>query len=254
MSGPTPGHDAIGASPTPVGGRRWLIVNADDFGASHGVNRGVVEVARTGFLTSASLMVTEPAAEAAIDLARDLPRVSLGLHANLTGEGGPPRVDLDDPVAARRELTHQIDAFVDLVGRAPTHLDAHHNIYRHPPLTAPFVAAAADLGVPLREHGPVRYFADFYAQWDDGETHPEHVSVDSLHHMLATAIGPGITELSCHPGRYDPGFESVYHRERELELATLADPRWPTVCARLGIELVDYGRVPELVAAEERAR
>lgn len=225
---------------------RFLIVNADDFGASHGINRGVIEVHRAGLLTSASLMVTEPAAEAAVELAAPLAGLSLGLHTNLTGEGGPPRVDLDDVIAAAGELAAQLRAFVDLVGRPPSHLDAHHNIYRHRPLTAVFVDAAAELGIPLREHGPVRYFPDFYAQWD-GETHPEQVTAENLTTMLTTRIGPGITELSCHPGRFDPDFESVYHRERELELATLTDRRWPAVFAELGIELVNYHRVPELV-------
>ena len=49
---------------------RYLIVNADDFGLSPGVNRGVVQAHERGIVTSASLMVRQPAAGAAAACAR----------------------------------------------------------------------------------------------------------------------------------------------------------------------------------------
>ena len=42
--------------------------------------------------------------------------------------------------------------------------------------------------------------------------------------MLAR-LSEGVTKLCCHPGYVDPNFDSEYHAERELELATLLDPR-----------------------------
>lgn len=240
-------RSAVGSEP-PGGGGRYLIVNADDFGTSNGVNQGVVEVYRAGVLTSASLMVTRPAAEAAVELAAELPRLSVGLHTDLTGEEGPPRVDIDDPDAVAAELDRQLDRFHQFMGRGPSHLDAHHNLHRRRPLTPVFAAAAAELGVPLRENSPVRYYPDFYAQWD-GETHPEQVTPEKLRRMLSDEIGPGITELACHPGRYDPDFRSSYHRERELELATLADPALVEFLADHDITLVNYHRAAELLVA-----
>ncbi len=59
---------------------RYLIVNADDFGMSPGVNRGIIESHQSGILTSASLMVRWPAAPAAADYAKAHPHLSLGLH------------------------------------------------------------------------------------------------------------------------------------------------------------------------------
>ena len=50
---------------------RYVIVNADDFGSSEGINRGIIEAHETGIVTSASLMVNAPATEAAVELARD---------------------------------------------------------------------------------------------------------------------------------------------------------------------------------------
>ncbi len=62
---------------------RRLIVNADDFGRSHSINEAVVRAHREGILTTASLMVNGPAAAEAIELARQNPRLGVGLHLSL---------------------------------------------------------------------------------------------------------------------------------------------------------------------------
>ncbi len=224
---------------------RWCICNADDFGATRGVNRGVIEAHRAGILTSASLMVNRPASAEAADLAAGHPDLGVGLHVNLTNEGDPV-VDVDDVEACRNEAGRQIAAFHDLMGRPPTHIDVPHNLHRRPSLTPVFLEAADGLRVPLREHSPVRYFSSFYALWDDGETHPEHVSVDSLLAMVA-AFGPGVTELSCHPGYVDDDLDSPYALQRELELATLLDPRLLEGFERLDVRLVSYRDLPRLL-------
>src|SRR5260370_3831130 len=67
--------------PMPASGqKRYLIVNADDFGQSPGVNRGIIEAHERGIVTSASLMVRWPAAAEAAAYARLHPRLSVGLH------------------------------------------------------------------------------------------------------------------------------------------------------------------------------
>jgi predicted glycoside hydrolase/deacetylase ChbG (UPF0249 family) len=62
---------------------RRLIVNADDFGLCHGVNRGIIETFERGILTSASLMVRYPAAAEAAAYARLHPELSVGMHLDL---------------------------------------------------------------------------------------------------------------------------------------------------------------------------
>ncbi len=203
---------------------RVLIVNADDLGASDGVNRGIVHAHDHGLVTSASLMVRMPAAEAAVQLARERPHLSVGLHVDLTGEGTPPPVDIDDVTACEVEVRAQLERFEELVGRPPTHLDTHHHVHRFRRLEHLFVQIADEAGLPLREHSDVRFFPDFYGQWEDGETHPEWIGPENLIRMLDQEIEPGVTELSCHPGWFDASFDSPYHRERELELRTLCDP------------------------------
>jgi len=90
---------------------KYLIVNADDFGASMGINRGILEAHQRGIVTSASLMVNMPAAKEAALLSRDVPDLSVGLHVNFTNEGEDPVVDLTDSNACRIDLQRQFEQF-----------------------------------------------------------------------------------------------------------------------------------------------
>lgn len=135
-----------------------LIVNADDFGLTSGVNRGIVECHQRGVVTSATLMVNGGAAVEAALLAADNRSLGVGLHLNLTS--GPPMMSADRvpslvdgagnfpglKVALWRltsgkartheledEITAQIDRLIKL-GIRPTHLDSHHHLHAHPRL------------------------------------------------------------------------------------------------------------------------
>src|SRR5512132_3929277 len=67
-----------------------LIVNADDFGRSAGINAGVLETHERGIVTSATVMVLEDEAASGIrEASARAPRLSLGLHFALTGGGRP---------------------------------------------------------------------------------------------------------------------------------------------------------------------
>jgi predicted glycoside hydrolase/deacetylase ChbG (UPF0249 family) len=224
--------------------RKICIVNGDDFGASSGINRGIVEAHTTGILTSASLMINMPDCEEAIELSAAHPEMSIGLHVNFTNEGDPV-IDLTDVEAARTELNNQYELFVERMGRIPTHLDTHHNIHREPSLSPLFLEFAEDHDLLLREHSPVRYFSSFYGQWD-GESHPEHISPRQLLKVLETEIRPGYTELACHPG-YAGDFASGYSAEREIELRSLCSEEVRQRVTELGIELVSFSEVRTLL-------
>ena len=150
---------------------RALIVNADDFGISEGVNRGVAEACERGILTSATLMVNMPAFEDALRVARGLPNLGLGVHLNLTsgvpvlppqrvhGLVGPKgrflpmgtllrgltlgRVPLTQ---AEAELSAQIEKALE-AGVAVTHLDSHHHVHVHPALHGLVVRLARRYGI-----------------------------------------------------------------------------------------------------------
>lgn len=219
---------------------KYLIVNGDDFGASRGINRGIIEVYERGALTSASLMITMPAAGEAVALARRAPKLSVGLHVSLTNEDATPLIDFDNPRACAAEIDAQVGAFCSATGSLPTHLDTHQNIHRDERLRPLFVEAAVRYGLPLREHSPVRYFSNFYGQWDDGLAHPEHISIENLVRMLGEELYDGITELSCHPGYVGPDFESAYNTEREIEIRTLSEPRFLEFLQSSDVRLINF--------------
>ena len=133
---------------------RRLIINADDFGISRGVNDGIVEAARVGGITSTSLLVNLPDSADAVTRIRQCPGISVGLHFNLTvgnaltGSSSLTYADsaeffplpkllaaaslgmLDDS-DVERECLAQIDRMTR-AGLPPTHFDSHRHIHTHP--------------------------------------------------------------------------------------------------------------------------
>ena len=134
-----------------------LIITADDFGLSSGVNQAVIKAWREGILTSASLMVGGDAFHEAVHLTKENPGLQVGLHLTLVqgqavGEhaGFPTICDREgffsnDPVHAgmryyfirsfRRQLRAEIEAQIlrfRQTGLPLSHIDGHLNIHMHP--------------------------------------------------------------------------------------------------------------------------
>ena len=140
----------------PEPGRR-LIVNADDFGRSNSINQAVVRAHQEGILTTASLMVNEPAFNEAVALARQNPRLGVGLHltlvcgtSTLRPNDIPSLVDdsgefSDHPVRTglryfllgrlrpflRREIAAQFQKFQQ-TGLRLDHVNGHLHMHMHP--------------------------------------------------------------------------------------------------------------------------
>jgi predicted glycoside hydrolase/deacetylase ChbG (UPF0249 family) len=218
---------------------RYVIFNADDFGASAGINRGIIQAHVYGVVTSTSLMVIGRAAREAVAMSRDHPRLGIGLHWDVCGED-EREFNLQDRSAARDEVERQLDQFNHLLGRMPTHIDSHRHVHRSDGLMEMFRELADTHGLPLRHDGQVQYVGGFYGQWEWTVTDLSHVSVDYLQWLLREETGPGWTELACHPGYVSDDFASVYLHEREHELRTLTDPRVRLTVRELGIELANF--------------
>ena len=93
--------------PNPDSTPRRLIVNADDFGRSASINQAVIRAHREGILTTASLMVNEPAFEEAVALARENPTLGVGLHLTLLcGHSALPPEEIPGLVNARGEFSN----------------------------------------------------------------------------------------------------------------------------------------------------
>ena len=81
---------------------RWVLLTADDFGLSEGVNEAVERAYRDGVLGAASLMVAGPAAADAVRRARALPGLRVGLHlVVIEGAAVLPRMRITDLVGER---------------------------------------------------------------------------------------------------------------------------------------------------------
>jgi predicted glycoside hydrolase/deacetylase ChbG (UPF0249 family) len=227
--------------------QRVLIVNADDLGASRGVNRGILEAHERGIVTSASLMVRGRAASEAAGLALELPGLAVGLHVDL-GEWEFRRrrwrpvyevVPLDDGLAVEAEVERQLARFLDLMGAAPTHLDSHQHVHRDEPVRGVLVDLAHRLSVPLRHVDErIRYCGRFYGQTGEGRPLRAAITPVALCGVLRS-LPAGASELCCHPG-YASDIESPYASEREREIDALCSPMVRATLQREAIALTTF--------------
>lgn len=136
-------------------GARRLVINADDFGLSEGINRGIIEAIEAGAVSSVSLMVGMPASDDAVERARAAGRpLGVGLHLALTlgrpltrarslvdratGEFAPAARLFARALAGRLQAA-DIDAEcraqlarLRATGLRVTHLDSHHHVHVWP--------------------------------------------------------------------------------------------------------------------------
>lgn len=130
---------------------RRLLVTADDFGDTPGVNEGVRRAYREGVLRFASLMVLRPHAAQAAAIARENPGLGVGLHLELCAEA-PEKAGLRyffDPRARaglEGEVRAQIEALLAL-GVTPTHVDGHINVHVHPVIFPVLCRLAKEYGI-----------------------------------------------------------------------------------------------------------
>jgi predicted glycoside hydrolase/deacetylase ChbG (UPF0249 family) len=248
--------------------RRRLVVNADDFGRTPGINRGIADAHRDGVVTSTTLMVNQAWSAQAARLSSALPRLGVGLHLifcegpplargveSLLAPGGLLERDLTRlerqlaPDDVEREARAQLIRFRALLGRDPTHLDSHKHVHAWPAVAERVAMLAREIGVPVRacsaEHAaalrafgvrcPGRFIAEFYGAG--------HVDVATLAGLLR-ALPPGVSELMCHPGYDDAALAaSTYRAARETELGTLRAAEIRTLIVEMGIELVTFASV-----------
>lgn len=271
-----------------------LIVNADDYGRTGDVSRGIRAGHRDGIVTSTSCMMNMPTVADDICAAmQETPCLGLGVHLVLTsgrpllpphqvpalvapsgmflnaGEFLARRQEID-LAQAKAEWRAQIERFIAIRGRSPTHLDSHHHSSYFTELlfrgmlelaqeygcairqvfaqggAASMSAVPSEILTPIQEYAPrlLREFkpktphifmASFY---DQSATH------DELRRLISE-LQPGVSELMCHPGYADPILlaGSSYARQRESELAILTDPDILQAIQARGVELISFARL-----------
>ena len=164
--------------------KRRLVVNADDFGRSRSINAAVVRAHREGVLTSASLMVNEPACAEAVALAKENPKLGVGLHLTLLmghsallpeeipGLVNAQREFSNNPVGVgfryffhrglREQLRAEIHAQFDrfrATGLPLDHVNGHLHLHLHPVVFNILMEEAEALGI-----GRMRFTRDCLAR------------------------------------------------------------------------------------------
>jgi len=163
---------------------KQLILNADDFGLTRGVNEGIIRAHREGILTSATLMANAPAFDHAVELARANPSLGVGCHLVLVGgsaiatrddistladrDGRLPAslaalvVKLSSGIVRSSDIERELLAQIEKIRRAgiePTHLDTHKHTHAHPHVLAALGKVARQTGI-TRVRKPVENLKD----------------------------------------------------------------------------------------------
>jgi len=166
----SPFSEKLETGTTPV--LRRLIVNADDFGRSYSINEAVIRAHREGILTSASLMVNEPGLDEAVALAKENPKLGVGLHLTLLcghsalspekipGLVNPRGEFSSNPVSVgiryffNRSLRGQLHdeihaqfARFHATGLPLDHVNGHLHLHLHPVVFGILMADAEKLGI-----------------------------------------------------------------------------------------------------------
>lgn len=219
---------------------KYLVINADDFGLTPGVNEAVIRAHQGGVLTSATLMAGGLAWQEAVELSKATPSLGVGVHLTLTAlkpvlppeqipslvgrSGGFRRqfwwAPLWRKAEVEREWRAQITRLME-AGLRPTHLDSHHHVHLWPGLTEVVGNLAREFGIPAVRYisphsftlmgvgGWQRWIAT--ASWRRAGAQalakPDTVAgieaFPSNRDGLAAyliRLEPGVHELYCHPG------------------------------------------------------
>lgn len=200
---------------------RYLIVNADDFGYSCGINKGIIEAIRNGIVTSTSVMVDAIAANEAKDLTQ-FPDLSIGLH-----------FELKEIANVSAELKRQIDKFVAIVGKSPNHIDTHKRHTTDEGIKEVLEGYANTHNTPVRNFNP-KHIGSFGINSGD-------CSVAQLERCIDEATDE-YNELMTHAGYSDDYLRehSSYSDPREDELKSICSPEIKQYIQDKGLTLATW--------------
>lgn len=259
---------------------KYLILNADDFGYSHGVNYGIIESHLRGVLTSTTLMAGMPGFEHAVSLAKAHPSLGVGVHLTLTcgrpvlsghrtlaePNGDFHRVSYyhtDDQPLDQDEVYREWKAQIEKViaaGIQPTHLDSHHHVHTFRNLEDVFVRLAREYDLPVRNSrrdctdGTVQgvpcpnYLVDYIeGSGADFQTAlPAYAPAieANMHRILERSFQTlDCVEVMCHPAYLDTAvmLHSSFNLHRMCEVDLLTKPETAAFLDQLqDVSLANY--------------
>jgi chitin disaccharide deacetylase len=221
---------------------RFLIVTADDFGYSSGINKGIIDGHNKGIITSTSVMVDGIAGSEAGAL-MDLKDLSVGLH-----------LVLKDFNHIENELSRQIEKFKAITGRGPDHIDTHKMLPTdNKRLQQVLTGYSRREKTPVRSLGFAKFIDSFFGFNVDGsgELNEQNVSLAALKSAVDEATDE-YNELMCHAGYSDDYLRknSSYNDTRQRELETLTNPAIKQYIQSKGLKLSDWNLVRQVSTFE----
>jgi predicted glycoside hydrolase/deacetylase ChbG (UPF0249 family) len=257
---------------------RKLVVNADDFGFTRDVNRGIIEAHRHGILTATTLMADGAAFDDAVKLAHENPKLDIGVHLVLVGQPPLPMTVAQltrEVMLGRIRIYDELSAQVRKVlgaGLDPSHLDTHKHTHLLPPVLdavarvseefkIPWVRRPFDFplqpgGVPWNKRAVSRAFGAVRRRFErvlrqHGCRSTDHfagfqitgkfTAVDLA--QLIRSLPEGSTEFMCHPGICTAELRAARTRlkeSREEELRALTAPEVRDALDESGVKLTTY--------------
>ncbi|MDD2422113.1 MAG: ChbG/HpnK family deacetylase [Heliobacteriaceae bacterium] len=224
-----------------VGGR--LVINADDFGLSRGVNAGIEQAYRAGMVKAASLLVNLPGFADAVRVFRRNPGLAVGIHLNISV--GPPvtsqpagclvdatglfvkpvgKLATLNFVAVEEEWRAQIRRLL-AAGVKPTHLDSHHHVHLYPALFSRCLQLATEFAIPV-----VRVVNPRYVPWadlDQALNPGEWLSPDACRETWALANRRAKAKIGFCQGVFGfPRWQDALAGRLASALGQMAAPGW----------------------------
>lgn len=211
---------------------KYLIVNADDFGYSYGINKGVIEAHTNGIVTSTSVMVNAIAAHEAKDLTK-YPDLSVGLH-----------FEVKENVNVEAELQRQIDKFAAITGKNPDHIDTHKRHTTDEGIKEVLENYAKTHGLPVRIFN-AKHIRSFGINSNDSSVAQLKQSIDEATEEY--------NELMTHAGYSDDYLRehSSYSDPREDELEAMCSPVIKEYIQEKGLVLINWKDLSTVLSKAE---
>lgn len=247
-----------------------LIVNADDYGLSKGVNLGIAEAYRCGPVRSTTVMAGMAGFEHAVELAETLPGLKIGIHLtissgksvgsgykNITDSDGrflrlleveqrakEGETDLDE---VETEFEAQIKKIL-AAGIKPDHFDTHHHVHNLPGIINVYLKLADKYGVAARFYDtellPGGHKSVKTTEAFSSEFYGETATQEDLLRMLSSCNADSF-EIMSHPAFVDHDLysSSSYNIKRTYELSILTSSEIMDYIAKNGIELCSFSDI-----------
>ncbi|MFE8700244.1 chitin disaccharide deacetylase [Cytobacillus sp. FJAT-54145] len=243
-----------------------LIINADDFGYSKGVNLGIIEAYKNGVVTSATMMTNMPGAAHAAALALENPDLGVGVHLvldcgrpvsdsvpSLINENGDfHKIDGLEKYAElsdiEKEYTCQIEKFLSL-GLVPTHLDSHHHLHGHKKIYPIVEKLAQKYNLPVRkvsaEQGHSSNSNLKMVNYFNHEFFGDDLTTELFIEIINKTLSYEISEVMTHPAFIDESIlrGSSYALQRVRELTILTSEEVKEAIVNKKIDLATYKEV-----------